>query len=518
MTPIIINFVVDLKLIIYMATIEFRLSSKVNPEGRQEIMIRLFHGKKFNLRSKSRIFVDPSFFEYYVNRDATFKNYGVEIPFKVITARKDEAEKNGWDWYDRGIIVINSRVQTPEVKEARKAEKKLSLLKTFITDSLQNANIDNVDSKWLKSIVDLFHDGEKIDKEKEAKRGLLNRFKQMIEGNELLTKNGTPITEGRRAHYRVMYGILFRYLTINDKTEIKIEDVDKDFLLDLRDFIINENVFVEDKKWKHLYKGMKVNNIPSEPRSLNTASMKMKVLQTFFKIIFANGEIEVNPFDRFTQAQHAGLFKGEDKEPFSLELSELKAIINKDVPKHLQPIKDAFLVQCALGCRVSDFAKMGMPNIVVADNVPFVEYASQKTGMPTKTPIVPFALHIIKDNDFKFPILRNVNGSYGYNKLIKSLLKECGINREIVTGKKEGRLVKSPLWQLASSKLPRKVNVTLTTKIQLHTSVAGLHKEGSSAIGNYLALSDSDRYLLMCRAFGEEPVKVGKDLRIIGKM
>lgn len=501
-----------------MATLEFRLSSKVNPEGRQEIMIRLFHGKKFNLRSKSRIFIEPSFFEYYVNREGTRKTYGVEVPAKVVTARADEAEKNGWELFERGEIVINNRIQTPEVKDARKAEKRLSELKSFIIDSLENANIDNVDSKWLKSVVDLFHDGEKIDKEKAAKRGLLNRFNQMIEGNELLTKNGTPITEGRRAHYKVMFGILFRYLTISGKTEININEVDKDFLLDLRDFIINENVFVEDKKWKYLYKNMKVNNLPSEPRSLNTVSMKMKVLQTFFKIIFSNGEIEVNPFDRFTQAQHAGLFKGEDKEPFSLELSELRAIINNEVPTFLKPIKDAFLVQCALGCRVSDFAKMRMQNVIVADNVAFVEYASQKTGMPTRTPIVPFALRIIKANDFNFPILRNVNGSYGYNKLIKSLLKECGINREIVTGKEEGRLVKTPLWQLASSKLPRKVNVTLTTRVQLHTSVAGLHKEGSSAIGNYLALSDSDRYLLMCRAFGEEPVKVSKDLRIIGKM
>ena len=498
-----------------MAKFEFRLSAKVNPEGRQEIMIRLFHGSKINLRAKSRIFIDPQFFEYFIDKDKTEQISGVKVPSKNITSRTDYANKKGWILFDRGKIVISNRIETPELKEARKAETKLDELKNFITAEYEKTNVENLNSEWLKSMIDLFHDGAKIDKKQAEDSLLINRFRKMIDSNELITKNGTPITQGRKAHYKVMASILERYLIINGKTETKFSDVDKEFILDFRDFMINENNFVEDKKWSYLYKDMKKNNKPTEERSLNTVAMKLKIIQTFFKILFANGEIEINPFQRFTDTQHSAVFKQEFTEPFSLSLSELQTISAKKLPKYLEPIRNAFIVQCCLGCRVSDFRKMKMENIILKEGIPFVEYSSQKTGKLTRTPLIPLALNIIKECGFDFPILRNVNGEKGFNKQIKSLLKECGIDRLIETGKEEGRIVKTPLWQLASSKLPRKTNVTLCTRIQLHTSLAGLHKEGSPAIGAYLNFTDEDRYYLMCKAFGEEPVKVNKKLEPI---
>ena len=65
-----------------MAKLELRLSSKVQQEtGRQEILIRFFNGKVFNMRAKSEIYVNADFFEYYVDRKRTRETLHVDIPY-----------------------------------------------------------------------------------------------------------------------------------------------------------------------------------------------------------------------------------------------------------------------------------------------------------------------------------------------------------------------------------------------------------------------------------------------------
>ena len=80
-----------------MAKIELRLSSKVQQEtGRQEILIRFFNGSVFNLRTKSEIYVNADFFEYYVDRKKTHELLHNDIPDRINTATLQEAEKFGW--------------------------------------------------------------------------------------------------------------------------------------------------------------------------------------------------------------------------------------------------------------------------------------------------------------------------------------------------------------------------------------------------------------------------------------
>lgn len=50
-------------------------------------------------------------------------------------------------------------------------------------------------------------------------------------------------------------------------------------------------------------------------------------------------------------------------EPYYLLRDEFVQIIKKDVPDTLKETKDAFLLQCAFGCRIGDFIKLTMANI-----------------------------------------------------------------------------------------------------------------------------------------------------------
>ena len=113
-------------------------------------------------------------------------------------------------------------------------------------------------------------------------------------------------------------------------------------------------------------------------------------------------------------------------------------VLKTDVGPILKDTKDAFLVQCAFGCRISDFAAMSMDSIAVSDEgIPYVHYLPQKTAnsqegnTEVQTPIVRYAFDIIKRTGFHFPILRNLYGVVGYNARIKSLLQICQIDRKV---------------------------------------------------------------------------------------
>lgn len=123
-------------------------------------------------------------------------------------------------------------------------------------------------------------------------------------------------------------------------------------------------------------------------------------------------------------------------DPFFLRYEEVKQIMAADVPDSLKETKDAFLLQCALGCRIGDFMKLSMSNVAVTDNgIPYVQYLLKKT-MKTqndrrekKTPLMLFALDIVKRSGFKFGVLKYASGKSGYNAKIKKLLEHCKIDR-----------------------------------------------------------------------------------------
>lgn len=101
--------------IIFMATIEYRLSTKVQQDGRAEIMVRFFHGRSINQSTGTEIFALPSFFEYYIDRAKT-EGMGIHVPFRVKTATRGEADKFGFALRNSGtLIVSNHRIRTPDV-------------------------------------------------------------------------------------------------------------------------------------------------------------------------------------------------------------------------------------------------------------------------------------------------------------------------------------------------------------------------------------------------------------------
>jgi len=66
--------------------------------------------------------------------------------------------------------------------------------------------------------------------------------------------------------------------------------------------------------------------------------------------------------------------------PVFLLQDEFLKVKDTEVPDTLQETKDAFILQCAFGCRISEFKRLSMDNIAVSDDgVMYIHYLPEKT-------------------------------------------------------------------------------------------------------------------------------------------
>ena len=329
------------------------------------------------------------------------------------------------------------------------------------------------------------------------------------------------IGEARKKHIIVVSDKLERFLYINGISATTPAEFNETHLMEFREFIYNEYQFV--KKYPKLYKDVKDQNKPKARLSMNTVASQLKMLQTFLNELENSDEIHKSPFRKLGKERRKVVMKTHYDDPIFLRKDELLKVMKAEVPEGMQDTKDAFILQCALGCRISDFQVMNMDSIAVnIDGIPYVHYIPKKTAddqvgnEEVTTPIVRFAFDIIKKTDFNFPILKNIYGAAGYNAKIKSLLRIAKIDREVpvfneITKTNEYKV----LHTMGSSKLCRKTHVDIMNKVQVDMYAAGLHKEGSAAVTRYTQLELKDRFALMNVAFDQEPYKVNAKLKIV---
>ena len=336
------------------------------------------------------------------------------------------------------------------------------------------------------------------------------------------TKLGV-VGERRAVHIKIVGDKLGRFLSIKGLTHITPKEFDENLLLEFRDFLYDEYLYVE--KYKRLYKKMKSSSIPKDRLSSNTVVSQLKMLQTFFGELEFKREIERSPFRSLSKEHRKVVMKTKYDEPVFLLADELQAVRKAKIAKCYEEIRDVFLVNCAIGCRIADFQALTMDNIAVSpEGIPYVHYLPHKTAdegdtnAEVQTPLARFAFDIIKRTGFQFKILRNTYGKSGYNIQLKGLLKDCGIDRKVpIYNERTKSNEYKPLYEEASTKLARKTHVDMLAKVQINLYAAGLHKMGSSAVNRYTSLLIPERFALINMAFGEDPYTVDKKLEVIEK-
>ena len=378
---------------------------------------------------------------------------------------------------------------------------------------IKNKGLDRTSAVFEQVISEIKNPVELVRAEKEDIVARLRRYAAAYYRDGLIGKD-------REKHIYVVADKLERYLIIYGIRNISAEEFNLDRLMEFREFVFNEYKYVIE--YENIYKDVKDPNKPTHRLSKNTVSTQLKILSSFFSALEDQDEIDKSPFHRMSKERRKTLFRTMYGEPFFLRKEELLKIIRTNVAPTLQDTKDAFVVQCAFGCRVSDLALMTMNTIAVSEEgIPFVHYFPKKengtreASEEVKTPIVRYAFDIIMRTGFSFPIVKNVSGKDGYNARIKALLQQCKINRQIskyneATNQNEY----VPLYRESTSKLARKTHIDLMSKIQIDLYASGLHKEGSSAVKRYTHQEIRDQFALLNLAFDQRPYYVNEDLTI----
>lgn len=370
-------------------------------------------------------------------------------------------------------------------------------------------------SEVLEEIIDVIK--HPVEEQKHCSLSVTDRFRRFAKES----LRDRILGKKRYDHVIVVCGKLSRFLAIKGLSHITPSEFTEAHLMEFRNFLFDEYLYVP--RYKRIYKDIPPASQPKSRLSMNTVVSQMKMLQTFFNELENTDEIAKSPFRKLGRERKKAVMRTMYDEPVFLRKDELLKIMKKKVSAALQDTKDAFLVQCALGCRISDFQTLGMESIAVSSTgIPYVHYIPHKTvGTQTdnrevETPLVRYAFDIIMRRGFEFPILRNLYGPTGYNAQIKYLLTVCKINRTVAQFNEQTQQNEYvPLHSVGGSKLARKTHVDMMNKVQIDMYAAGLHKQGSQAVMRYTVLELKDHFTMMNLAFGQEPYKVNKKLKVI---
>ncbi len=343
-------------------------------------------------------------------------------------------------------------------------------------------------------------------------------YKRLVRYIEEAYRDGV-IGQGRSCVLLGKARKLQRFLIIKGLSDIGIREFSSDLLLEYRSFIYDEYLYVS--QFPELYPKGEGRHAPQRRCKDTTVVHDLKALQAFFRELEDTGEIRKSPFKKISFEKRRSIMHVMYDAPFFLKAEELKQVMRTPVPPELQQTKDVFVLNCALGCRISDLKRLTMDKVAVSEEgIPYVHYIPSKTARvltmnrEIQTPLIWSAMEIIKRTQLVFNGHNPKYEKQVYNKNLRLLLEYCGINRQVcIYDAERNDNIYRPLYEVASSKLARKTHVDMLTKVQVNFYAAGLHREGSGAVFRYTNLELKDRYELLRAAFEEPDYRVEKNLQ-----
>ncbi len=344
-------------------------------------------------------------------------------------------------------------------------------------------------------------------------------YKRLVRYIEEAYRDGV-IGQGRSCVLLGKARKLQRFLIIKGLSDIGVREFSSDLLLEYRSFIYDEYLYVS--QFPELYPKGEGRHAPQRRCKDTTVVHDLKALQAFFRELEDTGEIRKSPFKKISFEKRRSIMHVMYDAPFFLKAEELKQVMRTPVPPELQQTKDIFVLNCALGCRISDLKRLTMDKVAVSDEgIPYVHYIPSKTArvltmnQEIQTPLIWSAMEIIRRTQLTFNGHNPKYEKQVYNKNLRLLLEYCGINRQVcIYDAERNDNIYRPLYEVASSKLARKTHVDMLTKVQVNFYAAGLHREGSGAVFRYTNLELKDRYELLRAAFEEPDYRVDKELRV----
>jgi integrase len=191
-------------------------------------------------------------------------------------------------------------------------------------------------------------------------------------------------------------------------------------------------------------------------------------------------------------------------EPIYITVEERDILYNANIEdEHLARVRDIFVFQCLVGCRVGDLVKLKKSNIVNG----CIEYIASKTKDESpriaRIPLTAKAKAILAKYDLPEGQLLPFISDQKYNDYIKKLFKldSVKLTRMVtVPDSKTRESVQKSIADIASSHMARRVFVSglyhKGIKDSIIASMSG-HVENSKAFSRYYSVSEADQIKAM---------------------
>lgn len=182
--------------------------------------------------------------------------------------------------------------------------------------------------------------------------------------------------------------------------------------------------------------------------------------------------------------------------PYYLTKEERDKLYYATMPSKLtEQVRDVFVLQCLLGCRISDLIRFKKSNIQDGKLVYIAKKTIHSEPYTITVPLHPIAKEIIKKYDVPMRqslIIRHKN--HTYIGRIREAIKAAGIDRLVtIRDSHTGEQVQKWLSEVASTHMARRTFIGCLYEQGFRESdicsMSG-HKEGSVSIQRYRAVSD----------------------------
>ena len=489
-----------------MASIERTLSARCNESGKRQLYIKIFLSRTIRLRYKSGIYVTP---EYW---DERTKSIVIPRLGKLNRHKVDEATKESnavSEFLNDLTSICYASVElckdlTSDWVTDCFAMKSYMCPPDFYTGSNGSYFTASNISKAIRMIGELQNKAEEQARKKEQDKTIYQLIPEYCK-----CKNLAP---SRVSVYNTLGRMLARYemfvnLTSDKSYRLNVSTLSTSDIEGFREYARNEGSLIEEypAEFAHILKeypqteNKDIKNRPIGDRSENYIVCKMKQIKAVTNWCLATGRTSTMPFN--------GVEIGTEKyikHPIFITKDERNIIADYDLSDKsqiLQEQRDIFILQCFIGCRVSDLYALTEKNIS-EDNV--LSYVPSKTegnsGVTARVPLSDRAISIIekykdKRKSKSSPLMPFIS-QQRYNDSIKEIFAICGITREVLwLNPKTGKTESKPINEVASSHMARRTFVGNIYKQVKDPNLIGAmsgHTDGSKAFSRYRDIDNDD--------------------------
>jgi len=292
------------------------------------------------------------------------------------------------------------------VKNSDEINQKLRKLRPYIFDAINDAYLvgEVLNKEWLEKVV---NDSLGRPKHEVKLKNLpytiywsdyadhwMNNF-----SDNYKTNKNTYLDEAKKSEYKFLIALFKKY---EGKNRIKLKDIDIDVMNGFINFMIEDNNYAESTTKKHINMFKFFCFRADEANITINKNFKMR--------IFIPKTTEI-------------------KKPY-LNEEEIETIYKHDFSKdkRLEATRDALIISLWTGLRSSDFLKRLNVDNFIDD---FIEIQTLKTKTDVVIPVHRMIKEILIKRNGKLP---KITSRY-YNKDVKVVCQECGINQKMLGDK-----------------------------------------------------------------------------------